>query len=129
MHFSPRYFALFVVLLLIEVFIALAVHDSFVRPYLGDSLVVVLLYCFVLALFDLGKRAVAVCVLLFACGVELAQYANAVALLGLEDNRVMRVIIGTHFAPLDFVAYLGGVMLVALLEVLVTRLAARTAPG
>jgi hypothetical protein len=39
------------------------------------------------------------------------------------------VIIGTNFAPLDFVAYLGGAMLVALLEVLFTRLAARTAPG
>jgi hypothetical protein len=129
MRFSPRYFALFLLLLLIEIFIAVAVHDSFVRPYLGDALVVVLLYCFVLAFCDLGKRAVAVGVFLFACCIELAQYANIVSLLGLEDNGVMRVIIGTHFAPLDFVAYLGGVVLVVLLEVVLVRLVARTAPG
>ena len=35
------------VLLAIEVLIALFVHDSFVRPYVGDMLVVVVIYAFV----------------------------------------------------------------------------------
>ena len=40
-------FILFMIFLVIEVLIALYVHDDFVRPYLGDVLVVVVLYFFV----------------------------------------------------------------------------------
>jgi len=32
-------------LLLIEILIALFVHDEFIRPYVGDALVVIVLYC------------------------------------------------------------------------------------
>ena len=39
--------AAFAVLFLIEGAIAIWVHDRFVRPYMGDVLVVVLVYCFV----------------------------------------------------------------------------------
>ena len=35
------------ILLTIEVLIALFVHDAFVRPYIGDVLVVVVIYTFV----------------------------------------------------------------------------------
>ena len=42
-------FILFMIFLAIEVLIALYVHDDFVRPYLGDVLVVVVLYFFVSA--------------------------------------------------------------------------------
>ena len=40
------YLTLFLSVLAVEVFIALYVHDSFVRPYLGDVLVVVVIYFF-----------------------------------------------------------------------------------
>ena len=36
-----------VILLLIEVLIAIYVHDAFVRPYIGDVLVVVVIYTFI----------------------------------------------------------------------------------
>ena len=36
-----------VILLLIEVLIALYVHDAFVRPYIGDVLVVIVIYTFI----------------------------------------------------------------------------------
>ena len=39
--------AAFAVLFLIEGAIAIWVHDRFVRPYMGDVLVAVLVYCFV----------------------------------------------------------------------------------
>ena len=41
------YIISFLVIFCIEVFIALYVRDSFVRPYMGDALVVVLVYSFV----------------------------------------------------------------------------------
>ena len=38
------YAAAFLILLAIEVLIALFVHDRFVRPYLGDVIVVIVVY-------------------------------------------------------------------------------------
>ena len=35
-----------IILLVVEVLIALFVHDSIIRPYLGDVLVVVVIYTF-----------------------------------------------------------------------------------
>ena len=35
-----RYFVIFLLLLIIEVLIALYVHDDFIRPYIGDVLVI-----------------------------------------------------------------------------------------
>jgi uncharacterized membrane protein len=46
-RFSPRYFALTLLVFGIELFIALAVRDALIRPFIGDALVVVLIYCFV----------------------------------------------------------------------------------
>ena len=40
-----RYWLAFGLLLLVEVLIAQYVHDRFVRPYLGDVLVILQLYC------------------------------------------------------------------------------------
>ncbi|HIB66328.1 MAG TPA: DUF2809 domain-containing protein, partial [Phycisphaerales bacterium] len=43
---SPTYLVLTLLLLAVEVYIGLYVRDSFIRPFVGDMLVVVLLYCF-----------------------------------------------------------------------------------
>ena len=40
-RFNKHYFGLAVIILLVEVLIALYVHDDFIRPYLGDVLVVI----------------------------------------------------------------------------------------
>lgn len=46
MRAGRRWYALaFGLLLLLEALIAVFVHDRFVRPYLGDVLAAVLLYC------------------------------------------------------------------------------------
>ena len=45
--FRKTYFILSILLFIIEVLIALFAHDEFIRPYVGDLLVVVLLYCLV----------------------------------------------------------------------------------
>lgn len=46
MRFNGAYFIAFVVLVFIEACIALYVHDDFVRPFVGDAFVVLLLYFF-----------------------------------------------------------------------------------
>jgi len=116
MRLSRRYALLCALLLLTEVLIALYLHDPFVRPYVGDSLAVVTLYCLVLTFFELPRQAALLGVFVFACCLEGAQYLRLVEVLGVQDNRVLSVIIGTVFSPFDLVAYAAGALLAALLE-------------
>ena len=47
--FKPGFLVIAFILFVIEVLIALYVRDSIIRPYVGDFLVVIMLYCFVRA--------------------------------------------------------------------------------
>jgi DMSO/TMAO reductase YedYZ heme-binding membrane subunit len=98
-------------LFLVELGIALFVDDNFVRPYLGDVLVIPLVYCFVATWFELAPLRLGLGVLAFAFGVEFAQYFQIVFRLGLAHNTIARTVIGTAYSPLDFVAYTVGAML------------------
>lgn len=118
---SRPYLALAAALFAVEVCIARYAHDRFVRPYLGDVLVVVLIYCFVRGFVDAPVRATAVGVLLFSFVVEALQYLELVRLLGLERNRLARVVLGTSFAWGDLVAYSAGFVVVVAVEAAVRR--------
>ena len=99
-------------LFLIELLIALFVHDNFVRPYIGDVLVVVLLYTVVRIFLPEGVRLLPLYIFLFAAGVEVLQYFRIAEVLGLSDNRVLSVVIGSVFDVKDIICYgVGCVML------------------
>lgn len=114
--FRPVYFLLAILLFVIEVVIALFVHDGFIRPYLGDVLVVMLIYCFVRSFFSIPVPAAAVLVLVFAFFIETLQAMNAIVWLGLEKSALARMVLGTHFAWMDIVAYIAGFLLILLAE-------------
>lgn len=99
------YLAAFLLFLAVEVWIALFVHDRFVRPYIGDVLVVVVLYCFVRIFLPDRCKWLPVPIFLFAAGVEFLQYLNIVELLHLSDNAFMRVLIGSVFDGKDIICY------------------------
>lgn len=63
--FSLRYFLLALLFFIIEVLIALYVKDNFVRPYVGDYLVVMLIYCAVRTFIKASPVKTALAVLLF----------------------------------------------------------------
>jgi hypothetical protein len=114
--FNAKYLALAVLLFLVEVLIALFVNDRFVRPYVGDVLVVVLIYCFAKAFLDLPATKLALGVLAFSFAIEILQYFNLVEKLGLGHSKLARIVIGTSFAWEDFLAYSAGILLVIILE-------------
>lgn len=114
--FSRKYFALTVLLFTTEVLIALFIHDNFIRPYLGDVLVVILIYCFVKSFLKLPASLVAVFVLAFSFSIELFQYLNIVEKLGLENSKLARTVIGTSFAWLDLTTYVVGICIVLIAE-------------
>ncbi|WP_442787849.1 DUF2809 domain-containing protein [Flavobacterium suncheonense] len=113
---NKNYLALTVLLFILETVIALYVHDQFIRPYLGDVLVVILIYCFVKSFLKVPAFPAAFGVLLFACGVEVLQYFNFVTVLGLENHKVARIVLGSSFDWQDLLAYLGGFGLLLFFE-------------
>ena len=110
------YLAAFVILFLIEAAIALWVHDRFIRPYIGDVLVVVLVYVFVRIFFPSGARHLVLYVFLFAVCVEVLQYFRLVELLGLQAFRAARIILGSVFDLKDIACYGVGCLGLALFE-------------
>lgn len=115
-QFDAGYSALAAALLFTEVTIALYAHDDFVRPYLGDVLVVIFLYCAVKSLVREAVFTPVFLVLLFAYGVETLQYFDFVGRIGLRDSRLANVIMGNYFTWTDMLCYTAGSALVLLLE-------------
>ena len=111
-----RYLIATVVLFVIELFIALFVHDNFVRPYIGDVLVVVLLYTFVRIFLPEGVRLLPLYIFLFAAGVEVLQYFRIAEVLGVADHRILSVVIGSVFDVKDIVCYGVGCVLLGAYE-------------
>ena len=90
------YIISFLVIFCMEVLIALYVRDRFIRPYVGDMLVVVLVYSFVRIFLPTGIPRMPFYVFLFACFVEVLQYFRLVETLGVT-NRVARIVLGSTF--------------------------------
>lgn len=107
------YGAVFLILLFVEVLIALYVHDDFIRPYVGDMLVVIVVYCFVRIFVPEKCRMLPLYVFLFAAGVEILQYFDLVHRMGLENNAVLRIVLGSVFDVKDIFCYALGCVALA----------------
>lgn len=111
-----KYAIIFLIIFLLEVVIALFVHDKFVRPYVGDMLVVILIYFAVRIVVPQGCRFLPLYVFLFAFLVEVLQYFHLVEVLGVADNRFLRTILGATFDVKDIICYGIGGLAVGLYE-------------
>lgn len=112
------YFLAFVLFLAIEVFIALFIHDGFVRPYVGDVLVVAVLYCFVRIFLPDRCRWLPILIFVFAAGVEFLQYLHIVEWLKLSDNAFARIVVGSVFDVADIICYGVGCMILQMAELI-----------
>ena len=115
-QFNRNYFIPTILLFLIETAIALYLHDNFIRPYFGDFLVVMLLYCFLKSFLNVSVWAAAGLVLLFSFAIEIAQYFNMVEKLGLQHYKIAKVVLGNSFAWMDLLAYVLGILAVISIE-------------
>lgn len=106
----------FLGLLGLETLIALYGERNFVRPFLGDVLVIGLIYAFLQMILLAPARRMVIGVVSLAFLIEIGQWFDFVALLGLQDSRVASVVLGRTFSWLDFLAYVTGGGLVLWLE-------------
>ena len=110
------YLSLSIILFLIELFIALFVHDRFIRPYFGDVLVVILVYSAVRVIFPEKPKLLPIYVFIFAVLVEVSQYLDLAELLG--GGVILSTIIGTSFSWLDILCYFVGTLLIYPIDLL-----------
>ena len=115
------YLIIFCGLLAVEVGIALFVNDAFVRPYVGDMLVTLLLCCLCRVIIPDKVRLLPLYVFVFAACVEIGQYFDVVALLGLADNRIISIALGRTFSWMDIVCYAVGCVAAFLLDQIIIK--------
>lgn len=115
------YLILTIILLAIEVLIALFVHDRFIRPYVGDVLVIMVLYTFVRIFIPERIKALPAYLFGFAALVEIAQYFRIVERLGLENNRFFSVLIGSVFDIKDIMCYAAGTLFIVIGQIIYGR--------
>ena len=116
MKFNSKYFLIAIFLFLIEIIIAIFVKDNFVRPYVGDYLVVILIYTTIRSIFKANTLPLSFGVLLFAYVVEFSQYFNLIGLLHLSNDKLAQNVMGNSFAWNDMIAYTLGIITVVLVE-------------
>ena len=117
----------FVLLVAVEVCIGVFYFNFFIRAYIGDVIIVWVLYClfrsFVPKKFN--SYAVALGILAFSFAVEFLQKAHIADVLGVK-NELLRIIIGTSYAAEDLWCYAAGTA-VTIAEIwLFKRLSERT---
>lgn len=113
---NKNYAFLTAALFITEACIAIFVKDKFIRPYFGDLLVVILIYCFVKTFFNTPIIKTAIAVLLFAYFVELLQYLQLIEILGLQHSKLAKIIMGSAFNWLDMLMYTLGIAIVLIIE-------------
>ncbi len=111
-----KYFLGFMIFLFIEIFIALYVRDNFIRPYLGDILVVVVIYFFVKSIYPYKIKNLPLYIFLFSTMTEFLQYINIVEILGLSDYSFFRILIGTVFDVKDIICYGIGCIIIGIFQ-------------
>lgn len=114
--FNKKYFLFSIILLITELFIALYVNDGMIRPYIGDMLAVILIYCSVKSFFDIRPLNLAIYTLIFAYTLELLQYLNLLDYLGLKRNKIATILLGGSFDWIDLINYTLGIIIVITYE-------------
>lgn len=116
----------FALIFIIEIFIALFVRDDFIRPYIGDVLVTVLICSFARFFIPEKIKLMPVFIFAFSALVEIGQYFDFVKLLGLDDNVFISTLLGRTFSVADLICYALGCIAFALFDYLIKRKSRRS---
>ena len=115
LRFHLGYFCLALIIFLIEIAIA-KYMSGWVRSYLGDVLVIVLLYSAIMSVAALNKKAVVLFTLIIAFIIEFGQYFKLVDQLGFAPDSLAYIVLGNTFSVEDLGCYVVGAILILLFE-------------
>lgn len=115
------YLTAFIVLLCVEFLIGAFAHDNFIRPYGGDVLVVILIYCMIRIIKPTGIKLLPLYVFIFALFVELLQLVKIVDLLGIPRGSIVAIMVGTSFSFIDIICYAVGCGITYITELIIKK--------
>jgi len=114
--FNLKYFLLSIFIFLVEVLIATVLKNQFfIRAYLGDVIVVMLLYTLVKSFFITNDTKLILGIFAFSCLIEFAQFFNIAEKLGFQPGSLMYIVIGNSFSWIDILCYGVGCLILYLL--------------
>jgi len=87
-------------------------NNQFIRGFVGDIIIILLLYFFIKNFYDFYPAKLTIFILLLAFTTEFLQYLNLISISGLKGNIFAELIIGSVFDPLDLIAYTIGAIMV-----------------
>lgn len=113
--FHKTHLLFFLGLLLVEIAIAKYEFHPIIRSFIGDVLIIPLLYSFIRSFWSFKSEGLVLYILLFAFGIEALQLFELAKVLGVE-SKILKIIIGTTFDPWDLIAYGFGALLVIFIK-------------
>jgi len=116
LRFHKGFFALVIFYFIIEVVIALYIRDQYIRPFMGDVIVIWFVYYFIRTFVNIKPIYIAIFTLLFAFAVEVGQYFKLIEILGWQDVTLAKVIIGNTFSWVDLFCYVVGFLMLFLFD-------------
>jgi len=117
MKFNLKYFLIAIAIFLTEILIATKLKDIFfVRAYLGDVFVVMLMYYFIKSFISFEPVKLITGIFIFSCLIEILQYFHFGELLGFKDNRIMMIVLGNSFSWIDILCYFAGCVILYFIE-------------
>lgn len=120
------YFSLAILCFIICVLIVkLFNNNPLIRGFIGDIVVIWLIYFFIKGFYDFHSLKLAVFTLALAFATEFLQYLKLIAFFGLEHNAMARLILGSVFDPYDLMAYTVGAVLVYIIDAKVLQVSQR----
>ncbi len=100
------YFCLSIFCFMLCVFIVkLFSNIPFVRGFIGDIVVISLIYFLLKGFYDFHERKLTCFILIIAFTTEFLQFLKLTTYLGLENNKVAQLVLGSVFDPYDLLAY------------------------
>jgi len=106
MKINKKNLIIFIILFIIETFIALYVHDNFIRPFIWDLLVVILIFYFIKIFVNNNKKNINIIIWVFIFSIffEFMQYLNLIEILNIQ-NKIIKIIVGSVFDWKDILSY------------------------
>ena len=115
------YFLIFLFLLGVEIAIATYLKTGFIRAYLGDLLVVILLYCLLMSILKPSIKTGLLLTLAIAFAIELLQLIDLTRFFPQEYKQLATLVLGSHFSWLDLLMYVLGIVVAGITELVLHK--------
>lgn len=101
-------------------------HKPVVRGFLGDIVVIVLIYYFINGIHEFNSFKLMLFTLLLSFTIEFMQFLHIAEVLGVENNLFFRLVFGSVFDVMDLVAYTIGASISLIMDTVISKILRQT---